>query len=480
MFWFLDSLTSVLICFTVVFSPWAFGSQQTWAKNVMTVLGGLLGALWLSKCAVRRLAGNCPRRWTAHPDFTIRCLGFTSVLLLVYCLISALNARATYLPEQWEFQYQPAVLWLPHSYDADGSWAVFWQYLGLAGLFWSLRDWLLTMTPQEVWEQTAGDESANRREPVSAGHYFLPARLRLLLWVLAVSGGLLAIQGILQRLGGSDKVLWLAKPEVVGANRFQLFGAFPYRGNASQYFNLLWPVILGFTWLEFNARKARSTDARWFGLLVASVFMAICPLIAASRAGAGVLLLNLALAATVFWRATQKFDQRSKLTIPLVAGIILVVGLFLGWSALAPRLQTLSTDAQERAALSQVGVEISADNPIFGTGPGSLASIYQIYMHEWVDMRPDHLHNDWLETLDTFGWVGSILILACLVLAVSHWFFGRGIPAGKCFVRLGWISLAGCLVHACFDWPFECHSVLTLFLVIGAILSCLSGRISLP
>ena len=38
------------------------------------------------------------------------------------------------------------------------------------------------------------------------------------------------------------------------------------------------------------------------------------------------------------------------------------------------------------------------------------------------------------------------------------------------------IEVGGCLVHAAFDFPFQVHSVLTLFLVLCAVLSCLSQR----
>jgi hypothetical protein len=44
-------------------------------------------------------------------------------------------------------------------------------------------------------------------------------------------------------------------------------------------------------------------------------------------------------------------------------------------------------------------------------------------------------------------------------------------------VVLAWLGLGGCLVHALFDFPFQIHSMLFLFLVICAILFCL-GRSS--
>jgi hypothetical protein len=48
------------------------------------------------------------------------------------------------------------------------------------------------------------------------------------------------------------------------------------------------------------------------------------------------------------------------------------------------------------------------------------------------------------------------------------------IRGSRRFVVLAWLALAGCLVHARFDFPFQIHSTLLLFLVICAILSGLS------
>jgi hypothetical protein len=49
--------------------------------------------------------------------------------------------------------------------------------------------------------------------------------------------------------------------------------------------------------------------------------------------------------------------------------------------------------------------------------------------------------------------------------------------AGRRFVVLAWLSLAGCL-DAPFDFPWQIHSILRLFLIICAILFTASGRSS--
>jgi len=86
------------------------------------------------------------------------------------------------------------------------------------------------------------------------------------------------------------------------------------------------------------------------------------------------------------------------------------------------------------------------------------------------------MHNDWLETLITFGRLGATPIFLTALLILSHWFWSGGIHGNKYFVMLLWVSLGGCLVHACFDFPLQIHSVLALFVVLCAVLSCLSRR----
>ena len=119
---------------------------------------------------------------------------------------------------------------------------------------------------------------------------------------------------------------------------------------------------------------------------------------------------------------------------------------------------------------------MAADYPVFGTGPGTFETVSQLY-------RPNNdcnwwaqLHNDWLETRITFGWAGSALIALAFATVLARWFARGGICGGRRFVVLMWLALGGCLVHARFDFPFQMHSVLFLFLILCAILFTVSRR----
>ena len=226
--------------------------------------------------------------------------------------------------------------WLPHSLDSGRTWLAFWSYLGLACSFWAIRDWLLGKSEAE--------ERAERRRPEPGGDRsgpFLPARLRRLLWVLTVNGGLLGVEGIAQRLEGSGKLLFLVKPRV-NPGAVTQFGPYAYRANASQYFNLLWPVCLGFWWI---LNQSLSSTRKWHHLiLVCCAIMAACPMISTSRGGAlitaGIIVLAaFFLLAAHFLLAAQRQPERGPRKATLVWLLLffcgaLALGYGLGWKAL--------------------------------------------------------------------------------------------------------------------------------------------------
>ena len=111
---------------------------------------------------------------------------------------------------------------------------------------------------------------------------------------------------------------------------------------------------------------------------------------------------------------------------------------------------------------------MAADYPLWGLGPGTFASLYQMYRTE-PEFWAAQAHDDWLETRVTFGWAGFALIFAALVVLLSRWAVGDGLAVSGVFAGLLGVAFAGCLAHAKFDFPFQVYSVLHLFLLLGAI-----------
>ena len=439
-----------------------------------------LGALLLVKLFIRKIK-QCPQpRWDAaatetkspHRSAAQRAtalLGWLTLALLLFCLVSAWNGAATYDPIRRLFLYQPHLSWLPHSFDTNRTWFWFWNYLGLAAAFWSIRDWLLGKTETEAKAfQASGREARSPR---------LNGRMSLLLWVLAISGTALGLEAIVQRASGSSKLLFIVQPLVNPEGETQ-FGPYAYRANAAQYFNLLWPVLLGGWWLR------RRHGGKIHLLPALAAILAACPIISTSRGGALVTAGLLGLLAVIFLAkesatAAKRLDSMRRLKkyfwLTLVfLGIVAALGGYFGWRELSPRMEKLDEGFSGREQMYTAARPMAADYPVFGVGPGSFGTVFQLYRISNLTYWPDQLHNDWLETLITFGWVGFALIVAALICI--------GVASGNAprrFLITAGLALAGCLVHARYDFPFQIHSIFFLFLLIAAWLMA-AGAVKRP
>jgi len=536
-----DDLSGALIYGMVVFAPWAFGTTQAWSIWTMNICSYLLGALLTVKLLLRRRTGYLPPRYdrppehgakapgslasNAHlgspqsgrppvprgvgdsanwqtggpphrgqnenrgttagvasleggsasprlrfpkPEFFFWLLSSLTVLLVGYCFVSAVNARADFDPATYRFEYRDAVRWLPHSLDAARTWFWSWNYLALALAFWAVRDWLLGKTERELRASHSG--------------FLFPARLGSLLWVLTVSGGLLAVEGIVQRIEGSGYLLFLVKPRVNPTAESQ-FGPYAYRGSAASYFNLVWPCCLGFWWTLH--RYAATHRKRHQIILVCAALMAACPFISTSRGGALVttaLLVvgGLYLALSQFLLPGPQGQRRGRLKmVALLAGFCLAaagLGYAIGWKRLQPRMAELREGFRVREEMFDNARPMARHYTVFGTGPGTFEMVFQYYRKSTDTYWPAQLHNDWLETRITFGLVGMSLILAALATVLLRWFARGGIHGGRRFTTMTWLALAGCLVHARYDFPFRIYSILFLFVVLCAMLFTLSRR----
>ena len=481
-----DELTQWLLYAMVVFSPWAFGTTQPWSIWTMNIAGYSVGLLLSIKLALRWWKGYRPFRWdnaslaadynASGNDWLTIALASATGAVLTYILIAALNARASarFVGSTITFDYHKSISWLPHSLDSAATWNAFWMYLALACVFWAARDWILGKSDEE---QLASRQQANSLNSNAVAPF--PIRLRRLLWIIAINGALLGVEAIIQRVEASPKLLFLVQPHIHQTAETQ-FGPFAYRSNAAQYFNLLWPVCLGFWWIH---NRVGSTRKLHHLLLIGAMIMAACPIISTSRGGAFVagaiaIVAAFVLAISAFLIQTRDHQYPTSVALSrltLFFSAMLLLGVSLGWRALAPRLAQLDDGIATRQSLYDAACSIADDYPLFGTGPGTFETVSYLYPRPDV-YWPPQLHNDWLETRITFGWIGSALIAFAFLLVIACWFRPGGIHGGHRFIVLAWLSLAGCLTHARYDFPFQIYSILFLFLILCAILSTLSRR----
>ena len=335
-----DKLTEILIYFIAIFSPWAFGATEPWSIWTINISACLLGMLLLFKWILRSiykyttnnkiykldLNSNQTRIKNIHKICNI-LLNASLLMLIAYIATSATNARASFDLETKEYTYFNEFRnFLPHSYDANASWILFWQFLGLLILYFSVTDWI---------------DSAKCNKHIS-----INPRIKKIIYLLCINGGVIALEAILQRINfeeGKGKLLFLLEPNLNSQNITQ-YGPFAYRSNAASYLNLIWPISIGFfihlSNQRVNFNKKRIGNASELILIPCIILMASGPIISSSRGGVIIMLILAILIGLLITMAYKRSIFIILTTIFMFTSCLLIAYIF-GGDQLASRLNVL-------------------------------------------------------------------------------------------------------------------------------------------
>ncbi|MCW5558359.1 MAG: O-antigen ligase family protein [Verrucomicrobiae bacterium] len=446
-----------LLLATVVFAPWAFGATAPWSERTLTVLGILLGLLAL----VARPVGTHehPSRRPFLLAFGIGWIGF-----LLYVATSALNARATAELGNGgvSLAYRDCIRWLPHSYDAPRTWMALAKHLAVAGIFLA------------TWRLAAGSMDISR---AGAGRDWPPWLVRLL-WVLSVSSAALAMVSIAQRLSGTNRLLFLI-PRVLPTGHIgaqSSFGPYPYQSNGAQYFNLVWPLTLGFWWCQLERILKRGGARPRLGtsplslLPFLAALMIACPFVSTSRGGALVCLAQLAGVLGLLAVGGRRIPRQIRLGA--LGGVAVALGIAAAgdWSRLWARFERPDETLSGRKEIYAQARRMAKDFEPWGGGAESFRRLSDLYTDPGKPLWEAFVHNDWLEAHLSYGSVGLALLALLSGLWLCSWLRGPWLGISRWFSAFALLSLAGMLLHARFDLPFQILSLNTLFALIGAVL----------
>jgi hypothetical protein len=261
---------------------------------------------------------------------------------------------------------------------------------------------------------------------------------------------------------------WLA---LQGVNTF--FATYYYHGNAGAFLNLVWPPICGLalrTWIKPTSPIVR---ALW---LSATIILLVATLANTSRMGQLIALLLVVTLAAGWSKILARKAVGGERKIVAI-GLIVVVATLLAvaqashldqplrrWQALG---QHLPADARWLA--SQAALGAVHDAGWFGFGPSTFRVIfpyYTGYLGNRIQGIWRFLHEDYLQTLLEWGWVGSALwatylfggisvALASLRAERAKQWSGRR----RLFLQLSLLALAGVALHALVDFPLQIASL---------------------
>jgi hypothetical protein len=299
------------------------------------------------------------------------------------------------------------------------------------------------------------------------------SRWLLRLWyVIGLVGGSIAVLGLLQKATGTLMIFWQPPNPNYSLRVSTFFATYFYHGNAGAFLNLVWPLSAGLVIRAFASGSHPWMRATW-----TSVFLLTIAAVLANTSRMSQLIALLLLVAICVQFGPVLLSKLSSGKSAALAGA-LAVGLALIAFAQAShfeqavnrwQLQTEHIPNDARWQASRVAVRALPDAGLFGFGPGTFRAVFPTYNRTGSVQVPGiwrFLHEDYLQTLLEWGWIGGIIWALLLFGGITV-----GIRAYKKHGRREWtprrrvlqplviIALMGAAVHALVDFPVQIESI---------------------
>jgi len=201
--------------------------------------------------------------------------------------------------------------------------------------------------------------------------------------------------------------------------RDQVFGPFLYH---SKFANFL---ELGLGAAFWSA--AMNSSRRWIALAMAAVMVAAI-VASASRGGAIVAGIEVAVLLWLFLKAQSDDSDRWFLSLAFLSAILMALCLF-GTEALSNRFRSEDLAQDARFAIQLSNLAMAKDYFWLGSGLGTWHLLYPAYARFDIGVVVNQAHNDWIQWLIEGGLpmmavTISILVSACLAARKEWWGLG--------------------------------------------------------
>jgi len=417
----------------LVYAPWAYGATTSASINVTNWV--LLAALVLWGAELLTTG--------RRPDLPPILLILTAALLCVGGWM-VLNAKSIYDSEFSLFvplrNFAPP---LTGSVDYANSAA------------WMVRGALLLGTLLFVSDLSQG------------------SRWLLRLWyVIGLVGGSISFLGLLQKATGAQMIFWQPPPPPeFGVTTF--FATYFYHGNAGSFLNLVWPLSAGLVIRAFTSQSRPGMRALWTIVFVITITGVLANTSRMAQVVAFVLLVVIGLHFGPGLLRRLPGAQKSV----AIAGALALVFALIALAQAAHLEQPLSrwqsvsehipTDARWQASRVALGALPGAG--LFGFGPGTFRVVFPGYnIESSLAVRGSwrFLHEDYLQTVLEWGWLGSSLWALLFfggitvgILSYRRYAMRSWMPRRCVMQPVAIIALAGVAIHALVDFPFQIESI---------------------
>lgn len=304
-----------------------------------------------------------------------------------------------------------------------------------------------------------------------------PARARIILYVMALTGGAIAAYGLAIYFDGNQWVLWRPKH----AYRNALTATFINKNNYAAFAGMGLTCAFGLLLArlphggpEETRRPRRELLVHGFGVVALGVVFAVdCAalILAGSRGGAAVTVLGMT-AVLLLWLARQPAWRRPIYIAFGLAALGIIVFAASSSELLASRLPNVDEDLATRLAVDVRTIAAIKAAPWMGYGLGAFQQAFAAFRDATLSTqgRWEYAHNDWLEALMTLGIpVGLLvwLIFGWMLVRCLEGAINRGRDAIYPAIGAGVCVLA--FAHSLIDFTMQIQGFALPFLAIVGV-----------
>lgn len=432
-----------LLLVNIVIASWLWGGTRPWTKEVIGWLLLVDLVIFLAALISRRKFPSVSA-WAFWPGAILLILGW-GLALNSYPGNAGIRILLDHFPGK--------IVFLPSYGDASSSASEMLFITGLIGSFWISCD----MVSNRLW--------------------------MLRLWnTIALVGVSIVVLGLLQRLTKAPSIFWNFHEQAGGF----FFAVFRYHANAGAFMNLVFPLIAALAVSASMRRGERVPRVFWILSAIITVAAAFVNVSRAAQVIMVLLILTWLIWLSLFLRGMGQ-SYGNKLPLSAVLSLVLLIPVMVAslgfqkslarWKR-SPSFGDISAFQGDRfLTYRSIVKHIIPRSGFFGSGPGSFESVFAavVTMDDIpVKGRWDVAHNDHLQSLVEWGWIGY----ACWLVLFAG-VFRSGIMLAlqgnslslKLLGASGIVSLMGILMHSMVDFPLQIPSL-------QLITACIAGMIA--
>jgi O-antigen ligase len=471
------------LLFLILFAPLAFGSVYVWAYSIveLTVFSMLI-AMVLKKSLIHNGKFSFP---LLFPILAFLALVLFQMMLLPPSAIKLLS------PKTYEL-YSQTIDGYHREMREDGERRRIIKGTepigGRLGVEGETQEGKKTGEYFENWRSISLSSHATRTGLLKIFSY-LGAFLLVINYVdskrkflrisvaIVVSGILIAILGIIQKVTEAPKIYWFW--EALFKKDSSFFGPFVNPNHFAGYMEMVIPVAIGlFIWQWRNLVREQARGVREFLINIGSekgcklilfsfliLLMVGALFLSSSRAG---VISFLGSMIYLLVMVVRREEARRNI---LIVVVLLISGCsFLVWMGIRPLVEEFSTiqdisrdyDIQYRFQNWRDSLRLVRDFPLFGVGLEAFPSLFPKYKTSSLQYYYLYLENDYLQLLCEMGILGFGIFLWFVLSFVRALGFWNPKLGGEEVSGIQYIYLYGCstgviaiMIHS--FWDFNMH-----------------------